>query len=273
MRRPIQSALAASLLALAPLPGHSQTALGSLFGAGELDAQRFIVVAAPIGSGSRSQLNIYEQVSGKRPCFEVAPGKPAMVNPLLSSFDFTGICGRYIDGNGYSLRVGGSDLATVYRLSVLTEAADTLLMALPTRAGAGPEMVVGRAFGTAKGFLKLELEPGWRLMRRQFGGRSLGHLYLYRDAWPQAAANGGATPAASGTQATPAAPAAGALAPSGSVPSGTSKGLASPGTTKGLAPAGTTPGPSSTGAAAATPQPGSTKPLPPAPPRLSPIPR
>jgi hypothetical protein len=205
VRRPIQSALAASLLALAPLPGHSQTALGSLFGAGELDAQRFIVVAAPIGSGSRSQLNIYEQVSGKRPCFEVAPGKPAMVNPLLSSFDFTGICGRYIDGNGYSLRVGGSDLATVYRLSVLTEAADTLLMALPTRAGAGPEMVVGRAFGTAKGFLKLELEPGWRLARRTFRGRSLGHVYIYRDSWPATSLSPAFSPVAQPAGAMPAA--------------------------------------------------------------------
>lgn len=156
----------------------------SLFGMAELDSQKFLVVAAPIGSGSRSQLNIYEQVNGRRPCFAVDAGRPAVVNPLLSTFDFTGICGRYIDANGYSLRVGDTDLATVYRLSVVNQDNDVLLMALPTRPGAGPEMVVGRTLGSGTGFLKLELEPGWRLARRTFRGRALGHVYLYRDSWP-----------------------------------------------------------------------------------------
>jgi len=150
----------------------------------DLDSQKFLVVAAPIGSSSRSQLNIYEQVNGRRPCFAVATGRPAVVNPLLSTFDFSGICGRYIDANGYSVRVGDTDLATVYRLSVVNQDSDTLLMALPTRPGAGPEMVVGRTLGSGTGFLKLELEPGWRLARRTFRGRSLGHVYLYRDSWP-----------------------------------------------------------------------------------------
>ena len=101
------------------------------------------MVAAPIGSSSRSQLNIYEQVNSRRPCFAVATGRPAVVNPLLSSFDFSGICGRYIDANGYSVRVGNTDLATVYRLSVVNQDSDTVLMALPTRpellAVLGPE--------------------------------------------------------------------------------------------------------------------------------------
>jgi hypothetical protein len=161
----------------------------SLFGKAELDPQKFLVVAAPIGSSSRSQLNIYEQVSGRRPCFAVATGRPAVVNPLLSSFDFSGICGRYIDANGYSVRVGNIDLATVYRLSVVNQDSDILLMALPTRPGAGPEMVVGRTLGSGTGFLKLELEPGWRLARRTFRGRSLGHVYLYRDSWPALSAS------------------------------------------------------------------------------------
>lgn len=198
-----------ALLTVAIGPARAQPAPAtSFFSAAELDGQRFLVVAAPIGTSSRFQLNIYEQVTPKRPCFAVTPGRPAQVNPLLGSFDFTGICGRYIDGNGYSLRVGGSDLATVYRLSVLSENGDTVLMALPTRSGAGPEMVVARAYGQGSGFLKLELEPGWRLMRRQFRGRNLGHVYVYRDSWPAgAAAPGTATPVA------PSTPAAGSAAP------------------------------------------------------------
>ena len=174
------------------LVGHQPAAAQSLFGAIEVDQSKFVIVAAPIGDGSRAQLNIYEQRTASRPCYAVEGGKPAVVNPLLSTFDFTGICNRFIDGNGYSLRIGNGDLGTVYRLSVVKEAGDTLLMALPTKAGAGPEMVVARSGGSANGFLLLVPEPGWKLMRRQFGGRTLGHVYVYRDSWPAEAA---ATPA------------------------------------------------------------------------------
>jgi hypothetical protein len=154
-----------------------------------VDPSRFLLVAAPIGStGERYQLNIYEQLKSTRPCFAVGEGKPAAVNPLLSTFDFTGICGRFIDANGYSLRIGGSDLATSYRLSVVREGGDVLLVARPTKATSLGEMVVARSGGQGAGFMKLELEPGWRLMRRQFGGRSLGHVYVYSDSAPGATA-------------------------------------------------------------------------------------
>ena len=180
----------AGLAAAVPSPAQAQ----ALFGAGELDQARFVLVAAPIGDGSRAQLNIYEQRSAVRPCFSVEGAAPAVVNPLLATFDFTGICNRYIDGNGYSLRVGGTDLATVYRLSVVRQAGEHQLLAIPTKAGAGPEMVVARSGGPGSGFLLLVAEPGWKLMRRSFGGRPLGHVYVYRDSWPEVA---GAAPTTS----------------------------------------------------------------------------
>jgi hypothetical protein len=167
-----------------PVGGESARAQ-ALFGAGDVDPSRFLLVAAPIGtSGDRYQLNIYEQLKPTRPCFAVGEGKPAAVNPLLSTFDFTGICGRFIDANGYSLRIGGSDLATSYRLSVVKGGGDILLVARPTKSAAQGELVVARAGGVGSGFLKLELEPGWNLKRRQFGGRSLGHVYVYNESWP-----------------------------------------------------------------------------------------
>ena len=169
-------------LAIAPLA--SSAASPALFQALELDQGRFLLVAAPIGNGSKAQLNIYEQVTNRRPCFATSGAKPVAVNPLLGTFDFTGICGRFIDANGYSLRVGGTDLATSYRLSVRREAGDNLLIALPTKTGAGPEMLVARTQGAGNGFLQLVFEPGWRLMRRAFGGRALGHVYVYRDDMP-----------------------------------------------------------------------------------------
>lgn len=182
---------------------------------GELDGGRFILVAAPIGSSGRSQLNIYEQVNPRRPCFAVAPGLPAAVNPLLATFDFTGICGRYIDANGYSLRIGDRDLATVYRLSVVSGANDVELKALPT-SGGGPELLVARSQGPGSGFLKLHFEPGWRLTRRQFSGRSLGHVYIYRESWPTVA-GAEAAPASPGA-ATTQAPADGTRLPAAPPP-------------------------------------------------------
>ena len=159
-------------------PVHAQ---GSLFTTAEVDATKFVLVAAPIGSGERSQLNIYEQRTSARPCYAVSGRAPATVDPLLATFDFTGICNRYIDGNGYSLRIGGDDLGTRYRLSVIKSANDVQLMAVPTRNPSEPTMLVARAGGFGNNFVELKLEPGWRLMRRQYGKRTLGHLYVYRD--------------------------------------------------------------------------------------------
>ena len=188
--------LAGGLALVAPAPAAAQ----ALFQAVDVDQSKFVIVAAPIGEGSRAQLNIYEQRTSARPCFAVQGGSPAVVDPLLSTFDFTGICNRFIDGNGYSLRMGKNDLGTVYRLSVVKQPGDTLLMALPTKPGAGPEMVVARSSGAANGFLLLVPEPGWKLMRRQFGGRTLGHVYVYRDTWPEAS---GAAAAAAAPQVAP----------------------------------------------------------------------
>ena len=190
--------LTAAGWALAP----QARAQASMFSTQEVDPGKFIIVAAPIGDGSRAQLNIYEQRSAQRPCYAVSGSRPAVVDPLLASFDFTGICNRFIDGNGYSLRIGTADLGTVYRLSVVKDSAETLLMAQPTRPDAGPEMVVARTGGQGNGFLQLVAEPGWRVMRRSFGSRALGHVYVYRDSWPAggSAPSPGSEPAAPATK-------------------------------------------------------------------------
>lgn len=184
-RSPLAAALVAlgtSALApgLAVPPAHG----ASLFQAVELNPANLVLVAAPIGDGTRAQLNIYEQLNDRRPCFAVAEGPPARVDPLLATFDFTGICGRFLDANGYSVRIGGTDLAPVYRLSVVRFNEDNLLLAVPTQPGLGPEMVVARTNGPGTDYLRLDLEPGWRLMRRAYNGRNLGHVYLFRDSWP-----------------------------------------------------------------------------------------
>ena len=54
-------------------------AQGSLFTTAEVDETKFVLVAAPIGSGERSQLNIYEQRTSARPCYAVSGSAPATV--------------------------------------------------------------------------------------------------------------------------------------------------------------------------------------------------
>jgi hypothetical protein len=262
LRRSPLAALALLLGLTAALPAQRASAQQALFGASEVEQQRFVLVAAPIGSsGSRYQLNIYEQVNDRRPCFATSSTLPAPVNPLLATFDFTGICGRYIDANGYSLRVGGTDLATSYRLMVRTDATGTLLLALPTKSGAGPEMIVARSGGPISGFHKLEPEPGWRLMRRTYGGRRLGHLYVYNDTWP-VAATGEATPAAGSPSperpagsVTPSPTAAGTPSPAASGPAGSSATVGTPGSTGAMAPQTGAPSAGGGGLAPATPNP------------------
>jgi hypothetical protein len=175
---------AVGVSALVAVPAPRAARASSLFQAVELQSGNFAVVAAPIGNGERAQLNIYEQLNDRRACFDINGSQPAAVEPLLASFDFTGICSRYLDANGYSVRIGDADLAPGYRLTVVRYNDDNLLLAVPTRSGLGPEMLVARTNGPGTGYLKLVLEPGWQLMRRAYNGRNLGHVYLYRDSWP-----------------------------------------------------------------------------------------
>ena len=186
MGRPWNAAVACAVFTEALSNGMppAPKAQESVFTSADVDESQFVMVSAPIGKGESSQLNIYEQRSSARPCFAVSGASPAVVDPLLASFDFTGICNRYIDGNGYSLRIGGDDLGTRYRLSVVKTGSDIELLAVPTRDPSRPTMVVARSGGPGNGFLKLNLEPGWKLMRRQYGKRTLGHLYVYRDGMP-----------------------------------------------------------------------------------------
>ena len=223
-RRPMLLA-AAGALTLAALQGPAVHG-DDLFAAQAVQENRFAVLARPVGSDDWNLL-VLEQLAAAPRCWTSRPD--GLIDPSLNRFNFAGICSRYIDANGYSLRVGGSDLATSYRLMVRSEPNGTVLVALPTKAGAGPEMIVARSGGPIGGFHKLQPEPGWMLMRRTYGGRRLGHLYVYSANWPGAETVGSqpaagsapaatsapvAVPASQGAQSVP------AKAGSGSKPSG-----------------------------------------------------
>ena len=157
----------------------SVRAQGSLFTTTEVDETKFVLVSAPIGSGERSQLNIYEQRTSARPCYSVTGSAPAVVDPLLATFDFTGICNRYLDSNGYSLRTSGKDVDKRFRLRLKQSRNGLALQAVDSMRGGG--IMVARASKVRRdknAFVKLTLEPGWSLERRSYKGRTLSHVYF-----------------------------------------------------------------------------------------------
>ena len=148
-------------------------AIASTFSNAEVEQDRFILLANEGGS----RLTILEQISNARACWDQTGSE---VEPLLLNFDFTGICGRASDMNGYSIRVNNQDLGLQYRLEVATQGNAMVLYARPRRGG-GQRLEVGRTRGIPQEFGEIELNPGWRITRRVYNGQPLGHLYLTNE--------------------------------------------------------------------------------------------
>ncbi|MEM8809759.1 MAG: DUF3747 domain-containing protein [Cyanobacteria bacterium P01_G01_bin.38] len=165
-----------------------------------IQADRVVAVAEPVNNGQLYNLLILEQISSVRQCWEEQAGTPTTINPLLLSFDFTGICGRSSDSNGYSVRIGGED--TRYRLEVRQRQNDLVLQAVPSPLQRNlPTIEIGRTNGVANGFVKIQLNAGWEMTRRLYNGQALGHIYLTNNQTFDAviAAAGGSRPTPSPT--------------------------------------------------------------------------
>ncbi len=154
-------------------------ALAVAFGQKEVDQSKFIAVAKPLGSDAH-QLLILEQVSDKQPCWSESGSAPTLVDPLLLKFDFTGICGRSTDANGYSIRIDGEDYGNRYTLRMRERDGDIILVGTPDNSK-DPEIVIGRANGSTKDFAKIQLDSGWRFTKRTFNDKVLGHVYLTKE--------------------------------------------------------------------------------------------
>lgn len=161
--------------------GCSQSAIANqLFSQQEVDQNQFAVIASPYG-GNLHQLLIVKQISNARRCWSESGSSPTIINPLLAEFDFTDICGRSTDSNGYSMRVGSEDQNWKYRFQVVKRGEDLHLVAFPTVDRSAPELLIARTRGYTPGFAKFYMEPGWRLTERSYQGQSLGHVYLTND--------------------------------------------------------------------------------------------
>ena len=160
-------------------------AIAQTFGKVEVDQSQYVVVAA---RGSRLvpySLMVIGQLTNERPCWSELGTNPVEITPLLLDFDFSGICSRATDSNGYSPRLADEDLGSRYRLQVTEQEGDLVLSAVPRpgpRPTQGGSFIIGRTGGiSSTGFAKINLNSGWRLTRRTFENRNLGHLYLTND--------------------------------------------------------------------------------------------
>ncbi|HHP7244144.1 MAG TPA: DUF3747 domain-containing protein, partial [Elainellaceae cyanobacterium] len=129
---------------------------------------------------SSHQLLILEQISDTRSCWREMGDNPTRVEPLLLNFDFTGICGRSTDSNGYSIRIAGEDLGLDYSLRIVNRDGTLVLLGAPFNRQ-GRSFEIGRADGVASDYVKITLNPEWRFTKRTYNGRTLGHVYLTRD--------------------------------------------------------------------------------------------
>ncbi|BCX11234.1 MAG: hypothetical protein KatS3mg067_0172 [Thermosynechococcus sp.] len=169
----------ACLGTIAPRPAQA-----NMFTQTEVDQSRYVVMAVPLARGGY-RLLVVEQMKDTRPCWRESGSNPVVIDPLLTTFDFTGICGRATDSNGYSIRVAQQDLGLQYSLRIEQRDGELLLVGSSNRGG--PRMVIGRTHGMQEGqFLKFHLEPTWRLTRRTYEGQVLGHVYFTNDTWETA---------------------------------------------------------------------------------------
>jgi N-acetylmuramoyl-L-alanine amidase len=158
----------------------------------EVDQSRFIAIAAPYAGGTAHQLLVLEQIKNDRPCWNVLGGTPTIIDPVLRTFNFTGICGRSIDANGYSIRANGEDMGRKYSLRIIRRNQNLVLVGNPIDCFnpdrskcTNPEFEIGHTNGITTDYAQINLNPGWRFSRRVLGDRPLGHIYLtYEGAFP-----------------------------------------------------------------------------------------
>ena len=168
--------LGAAALASGFTPPPQQARAQGVFGSQPLDGRRFAILARPVAREDWTLL-VLEQVQPFPRCWE--DRADGLVDPSLNRFDFSGICSRYLDSNGYSLRIGDLDLDSRYRLRLRQRQQQIELRAFtPQRT---TELVVARGSVPLRdrdGFVALTLEPGWQLQRRTYGSQTLSHVYF-----------------------------------------------------------------------------------------------
>jgi hypothetical protein len=167
------AAIASLILTSIPL---ALPAKASQFTETAVDQTQVIAIARPYGD-KKYDLLVIEQIPNKKQCWAESGSMPVMVDPLLLNYDFTGICRRSTDSNGYSVRLDGQDYGLEYLLRIVPRGNELVLIAT-SRKSKAPELIIGSTQGLQAGFMKIILKPGWQFTKRTFNNKVLGHFYF-----------------------------------------------------------------------------------------------
>ena len=177
MRRTyLRTLILTGAIATTALPFPRANAAQGLFNSQPVPQDKFIVLARPVGRSNWALL-VLQQLKTQPRCW--SKRSDGLVDPSLNRFNFTGICRRYLDSNGYSLRTSGKDAEKRFRLRLRQNKNGLALQAMDSVRGGG--ITVARASNVRRdknAFVKLTLEPGWSLERRSYKGRTLSHVYF-----------------------------------------------------------------------------------------------
>ena len=158
------------------------------------------VVAVAVPAGRLYSLAVVEQIPGKQQCWAEKGSNPTIIDPLWTTFDFTGSCRRSTDSNGYSVRLDGQDTSLDYFLNIIPKGDGYQLVA--QNRNDRSQTVVGQTNGKTadREYLKFTLNPGWEFTKKTYEGKVLGHYFFSGDSAAIAAA-GNAAPDTAGTTA------------------------------------------------------------------------
>ncbi|MGL4879640.1 MAG: DUF3747 domain-containing protein, partial [Waterburya sp.] len=150
-------------------------------------------VAVPAGAIGYN-LAVVEQIPGQKQCWTESGSQPTVIDPLWTTFDFTGSCRRSTDSNGYSVRLDGQDTSLDYLLTIIPKGNGLQLVG--QNRNDNSKVVIGQTFGQAEGkYLKIYLNPGWKFTRKTIGGQAQGHYYFSGNSQAIAAGGNAAPPA------------------------------------------------------------------------------
>jgi hypothetical protein len=151
----------------------------------EINQDQVIAMAVPfrgLKEDSIYKLIVLEQLSDERLCWSESQteSSPIVVEPLLLNFNFSGICGKTTDSNGYSVRVDNNDLSISHRLTLQNVDDEIKLFAISMT---GDKKLIGKTGGISDGIMKIMLEPGWQFTKRSYQEKVLGHFYFSYDSF------------------------------------------------------------------------------------------